>query len=438
MPDSLTLDDVDITSMPRYLQHGYPWADWDLLREVAPVFRYEGRPRFAPFWAVTRYEDVRYVSSHPELFSNEGVIRLDTDNGLSRLETYKRKRAERNGWDPDVALDMLYTDRPEHLDLRSIAVRRFTPRAMARLADHLDELAQRFVSEFVDLARRSAPDPVDVVENLSVGVPIATICGLLGVPTADWPTIRRWSDQTLLTPDMNHPDVRPGETPSDVRRRAGQEYHEYRQQLIDDARQSAVDDNDGFGIVSLLAHARVNGEPLDDQRLHGYLELLVGGGNETTRNTITGGLKALLEHPDQAALLAADPDVVSETATEEILRWVCPVIQFARTATADTELCGQRIGAGDIVVLWYPSANRDERQFPDPYRFDVNRRPNAHVAFGHGEHFCLGANLARWELRAVFRALAPHLEHLRLAGEPDRLPGLHVGAVREMLVRWLE
>ncbi len=141
MPTSLTLDDVDITSMPRYLQQGYPWADWDLLRELAPVFWYEGRVRFAPFWAVTRYEDVRYVSSHPELFSNEGVIRLDTDNGLSRLETYKRKRAERNGWDPEVALDMLYTDRPEHLDLRSIAVRRFTPRAMARLADHMDELA---------------------------------------------------------------------------------------------------------------------------------------------------------------------------------------------------------------------------------------------------------------------------------------------------------
>ncbi len=166
--------------------------------------------------------------------------------------------------------------------------------------------------------------------------------------------------------------------------------------------------------------------------------MLVGGGNETTRNTITGGLKALLEHPDQAALLAADPEVVSETATEEILRWVCPVIQFARTATADTELGGQRISAGDVVVLWYPSANRDERQFPDPYRFAVNRRPNAHVAFGHGEHFCLGANLARWELRAVFRALAPHLEHLRLAGEPERLPGLHVGAVRELLVRWVE
>ena len=435
LSSSLTLEDVDITSMPRYIRQGYPWADWDLLRELAPVYRYQGRPRFAPFWAVTRYDDVRYVSSHSELFSNRGVIRLDTDNGLSRLETYKRKRAERNGWNPEVALDLVYTDRPEHLDLRSITVRRFTPRAMAKLTNHLDDLAEQFVYEFVQLARRRAPRPVDVVENLSVGLPLASICGLLGVPMADWPTIRRWSDQTLLTPDMNHPDVRAGETPSEVRRRAGQEYHEYRQHLIDAARRSPVDDD--AGILSLLAHASLDGKPLDDQRLHGYIELLVGGGNETTRNAITGGLKALLEHPDQARLLAADPDSVPETATEEILRWVSPVIQFARTATADTELGGQRIGAGDVVVLWYPSANRDERQFPDPYRFDVTRWPNTHVAFGHGAHFCLGAHLARWELRALFRALAPHLEHLRIAGEPERLPGLHVGAVREMLVRWV-
>ncbi|MEA3218187.1 MAG: hypothetical protein QOJ19_4343, partial [Acidimicrobiia bacterium] len=147
-------------------------------------------------------------------------------------------------------------------------------------------------------------------------------------------------------------------------------------------------------------------------------------------------VQILLEQPDQAAVLAADPRGLAETATEEILRWVSPVIQFARTATTNVEIRGQRIHAGDTVVLWYPSANRDERQFPDPYRFDVRRNPNPHVTFGHGEHFCLGANLARWELRAVFRALAPYLAHLRVAGAPQRLPGLHVGAVSQLLVRW--
>lgn len=442
------LDAVDITTMPRYIQQGYPWADWDLLREVAPVYRYEGRARFDPFWAVTRYDDVRYVSSHPETFSNTGVVRLDTVRGLAALENYRRRRAERHGWDPDEPLDLVYTDRPLHLDLRSMAVRRFTPRAMNRLAEHLDELAVRFVGEFVEHARRVAPEPLDLVEHLSVGLPLATICGLLGVPTDDWPTIHRWSDQTLLPPDMSHPDVRPGETPADVRRRAGQEYHEYRQGLIDRARvraaRTASDDETGaarttddFDLLTVLASATIDGEPLDDQRFHGYVELLVGGGNETTRNTITGGVRALLEHPDQAGRLAADPAGLAETAAEEILRWVSPVIQFARTATVDTELGGQAIAAGDTVVLWYPSANRDERQFDDPYRFDIGRHPNSHVAFGHGDHFCLGANLARWELRAVFRALAPHLGHLELAGGPERMPGLHVGAVRRQLVRWI-
>ena len=426
--------------MPRYVQHGYPWADWDLLREVAPVYRYEGRARFDPFWAVTRYDDVRYVSSHPELFSSTGVVRLDTMRGLAALDNYRRRRAERHGWDPDEPLDMIYTDRPLHLDLRSMAVRRFTPRAMGRLAAHLDELAGHFVAEFIQTAQRAAPEPIDLVEHLSVGLPLATICALLGVSNEDWPTIHRWSDQTLLPPDMNHPDVRAGETPADVRRRAGLEYHQYRQFLIDRARgraASATEPSDDFDLLTVLASAKIDGQPLDDQRFHGYIELLVGGGNETTRNTITGGVRALLEHPDQATRLAADPAGLAATAAEEILRWVSPVIQFARQATVDTELAGQAIAAGDTVVLWYPSANRDERQFVDPYHFDVGRQPNSHVAFGHGNHFCLGANLARWELRAVFAALAPHLGHLELAGAAERMAGLHVSAVRRQMVRWV-
>lgn len=147
-------------------------------------------------------------------------------------------------------------------------------------------------------------------------------------------------------------------------------------------------------------------------------------------------MKALLEQPDQADLLAADPAGHADTAAEEILRWVSPVIQFARTATTDVELAGQRIAAGDTVVVWYPSGNRDDREFDDPYRFDITRDPNRHLPFGHGEHFCLGANVARWELRAVFRELAPHLARLGLAGGPDRVPGLHVGAVAHLPVRW--
>jgi cytochrome P450 len=230
--------------------------------------------------------------------------------------------------------------------------------------------------------------------------------------------------------------AQPGETSKDIRRRLGREFHEWRDQLI--AQRRAAGPDSGEDLATLLVHATIDGQPLDDQQLHGYLSLLIGAGNETTRNAITGGVQALLEHPEERDRLAADPDGLVETAVEELLRWTSPVIQFARTATADFELAGTTIREGDTVGLWYPSANRDERQFPEPYRLDVGRTPNFHLAFGHGQHFCLGANLARWELRAVFRELAPHLRHLQLAGPPKRLANLHVGAIGELPVRWVD
>jgi cytochrome P450 len=227
-------------------------------------------------------------------------------------------------------------------------------------------------------------------------------------------------------------DAHDDETPRDTRRRLGREYKQYLDDLIAERRARPGDD-----LATALVHATIDDVPLTDQQLHGYLVLLVGAGNETTRNAITGGVHALLEHPSERDRLAADPNGLVETATEEILRWTSPVVQFARTATTDVELGGATIRAGDTVTLWYPSANRDERQFADPYRFDIGRNPNHHLAFGFGEHFCLGANLARWELRAVFRELAPHLASFEAAGPLHRHADLHVPAIQEFRVRWV-
>ena len=426
------LDQLDITSVGRYVRDGYPWQAWDLLREWAPVYYYE-RPNFPPFWAVTRYEDVHTVHSHPEVFINSGpILRLDSDNGLDAMARFKRRQFERFGWDPEAPMDMVFLDRPEHLDLRMLTMRRFTPASMRRLETDLAELAEQFVADFVQRARAAAGEPLDLVENLSVGVPLATICGLMGLPRTDWSRILAWTDM-LLFPTVAAEHAEPGETSRDIRRRLGLEFHQFRSQLIADRRRSGPEGED---LASLLVHATIDGQPLDDQQLHGYISLLIGAGNETTRNAISGGVKALLDHPDQAERLAQDPEGLIETAVEELLRWTSPVIQFARTATADFQLAGTTIKAGDTVGLWYPSANRDERQFADPYRLDVGRSPNFHLAFGHGQHFCLGANLARWELRATFKALAPHLRHLELAGEPTRLGNLHVGAIGALPVRW--
>jgi cholest-4-en-3-one 26-monooxygenase len=182
--------------------------------------------------------------------------------------------------------------------------------------------------------------------------------------------------------------------------------------------------------------ADIGGEKLTAREISAYFTVLVAAGNETTRNSTTGGIKALLDNRDQLDLLIANPDLVP-SAVEEILRWTSVVIQFQRTATQDVELRGQTIRKGESVVLWYPSANRDEDVFPDPYRFDITRDPNDHYAFGgYGEHFCLGAHLARWEMRAMFHALLPLLPKLELASEPELVAGsLHVGGIKRMMLR---
>ncbi len=433
------LDELDITTTSKYVETGFPWREWDLLREFAPVYRYD-RPGVPLCWVVTRHEDVKQVERRPDVFSNAGpILRLDSHERLRRLGEFKARQAQRWGWDADEPLDMIYRDRPEHTDFRSLSVPAFTRGSMRRLEDELAATARQFVADFVAAARQAAADggdhgdgTVDLVSTLSLGVPLATICGIIGVPTSDWTDIVRWTDG-LMFPAVALRHAHEGENPPDTRRRLGREYKEYLDALIAARR----DDPSGDDLATALVHATIDDVPLTDQQLHGYLVLLIGAGNETTRNAITGGVHALLGHPSELARLIRDPDGLVETATEEILRWTSPVVQFARTAVTDFELNGVTIRAGDTVTLWYPSANRDERQFRDPYRFDIGRDPNHHLAFGFGEHFCLGANLARWELRAVFRELAPHLAHLEAAGDVCRHPDLHVPAIHEFRVRWV-
>lgn len=430
------LDAVDITTTAHYVEDGFPWREWDLLRDVAPVYRYE-RPGVPACWVVTRYDDVKQVERRPDVFSNAGpILRLDSNERLQRLDDFKARQAERWGWDRDEPLDMVYRDRPDHTDFRALPMPSFTRGAMTKLEDELRIVAKYFVDRLVTAVGQAADDggdrgdgSVDVVSTLSVGVPLATICSIIGVPTSDWPDIVRWTDG-LMFATVTATHAAAGETVRDARRRLGREYKDYLDALIADRRLHPRAD-----LASSLAAATIQGTRLTDQQLHGYLVLLVAAGNETTRNAITGGVHALLTHPSERDRLALDPAGLIETAAEEILRWTSPVVQFARTAVTDFELHGATIRAGDTVTVWYPSANRDERQFPDPYRFDISREPNHHLAFGFGEHFCLGANLARWELRAVFRELAPHLAGLEPAGGLRRHPDLHVPAINEFRVR---
>ena len=413
---------IDIHSVERYETEGYPWADWDLLRAEAPVYRYE-RPGIAPFWAITRYEDVKALGADDSTFINGGPrLRLASEHHDRRMWEVKAKRDERYGWDPDEPFDMVFFDDPRHTEFRLLTARAFTPSRCRRMATDLARLAARFVDSFE--AKLETDGHADLVEDLAVGLPLATICEMMGVPVDDWADIHRWTDSAFDTPSTQW--ALPGESRADMRRRLRIEFFDYLEDLIARKRVEPGDD-----LATTLVQAEVDGRRLTQQQLHGYLTSLVAAGNETTRNATSRGVLALLDNREELARLRSDPDRYVETAVEEIVRWTSPVIQFARTATRDVELRGQLIRAGDTIGLWYPSANRDERQFDDPYRFDVGRDPNYHVGFGHGAHFCLGANLARWDLRAMFRELANRdvLDRLIVAGDAEWMTDLHVGTL---------
>jgi cholest-4-en-3-one 26-monooxygenase len=421
------LDEIDIHSTELLERDGYPWESWDLLRRDAPVYWYE-RDDIEPFWAVTRYDDVRFVGANDTLFRNGGGrLRLASRQDDEDMWRRYRTRVERFGWDPDEVPDLVYMDRPRHTAFRGLAARSFTPRAMRELEAHLSQYATRFVTEFEQLLETHGE--ADLVEDFAVKLPLATICDLLGLPAEDWERVHHMTGFAFSPPEVMMRSARPGESFEELRLRRSSEFMEYCGAVGDSAKERRSGD-----LAGRVANGSVDGCPLTDQQLNGYILLLLAAGNETTRNAITGGVTALLQHPDQMQLLCEHPQL-ADSAAEEILRWVSPVLQFARTATADVELHGQRIRAGDTVGIFYPSANRDERAFDDPYRFDITRAPNHHVAFGHGVHFCLGANLARWELRATLRALVPLLPRLELVGGPTRHGMLHLGIVQHQAVR---
>ena len=423
---AISLDEIDIHSTDLYRDRGYPWAAWDLLRAEAPVFWYE-RPDIEPFWAITRHADIHWVSSNDKLFINGGprlrLASIEDDKGMWER---RAKRLTDLGWDLDEPMDMVFLDRPRHTRFRLLTARRFTPRAMREHEEHLAQYAARFTAEFVEVLERDGE--ADLVLDYAVKLPLATICDLMGLPVDDWSKVHKFTEMGF-NDDENLRWAEPGETLDDLKFRMGKQFSAYIGTIIQDCQDEPRDD-----LAGSVVQGEVEGCPLNTQQLTGYITLLLGAGNETTRNATTSGVTALLQNPDQIDRLLADPSLL-EPAAEEILRWTSPVIQFARTATADVELHGQQIKAGDTVGVFYPSANRDEAVFDDPYRFDVGRNPNHHMAFGHGVHFCLGANLARWELRAMLKAILPLLPRLELVDGPERHGHLHLGAVKHQRVR---
>lgn len=412
MSEPLSLDALDIISPDHYQQNGYPHREWAYLRRHAPVFWY-ARDNVEPFWAVTKAADIITVSRQPRLFVNQPRLLVVVHEFLLRDRSEMLFR------------HLLNMDPPEHGRYRSLVNQRFTPRAVRALKPEVIEIARAVTAEMASAASDGQVE-CDFVTDVSAKVPLDVIAALIGVPRGDRAQLFRWTNETIGSGD---PEFSHGATAEDTLKQAREGLFNYFTELCERRRAAPRDD-----LTSALVQARIDGRPLPALELMSYFLLLVVAGNETTRNATSGGLLALIEHPDQWRKLSRQPKLM-RPAVEEIVRWTSPVIQFARTATADYELRGQVIKAGQSLCLFYPSANRDEELFDEPWRFDITRDPNPHLAFGIGEHFCLGANLARLELEVIFGELLRRVEGAELSGPVKRLRSSFVGGIKHMPVR---
>jgi cholest-4-en-3-one 26-monooxygenase len=403
----VVIDPLELVDPARYGERGYPHELWAQMRAEAPVAWIEP-PDLEPFWAITKHADVQQVAAQPLRFSSARGIMLRRPNA------------------PEMHSDVLVVlDPPRHGPLRRVASPRFTPRAMRARREDIERLAAELVD---DMVAAGPEGEVDFVERVAAPFPLAVIAWTLGVPRDDIPLLHRWTNEVI---GKNDPEYRrEGESPGQTIKRARGELHAYFGALVEERRREPQDD-----LVTELAQSDIDGTPLTEGELVSYCELLVEAGNETTRNAISGGLLALIEHPAEWAKLRADPELVPDAA-EEILRWVSPITHFSRTATEDTEVHGVTIRAGEQVAIFFASANRDEEVFDDPFTFRVDRRPNPHLAFGFGEHFCLGAPLARLELDVILRLLVDRFEGFELTGPVVRLESIVNGSLKHLPVRY--
>jgi cholest-4-en-3-one 26-monooxygenase len=398
--------DTPVLHDPRTYDRGFPYEAFRELRDAEPVAHREHPHWELGYWNITRHADVQRTSrdtnfkNSPNPFLDDGSFADgENDGGTSEL--------------------LISLDAPRHTQLRKLVNRGFTPKRVADLTDRVEGRVQRLID---DLAGRAG---CDLVEDLALWLPLHVIADLVGVPEDDRKQVFDWTEISF--------GFDPSYTPQQ-RMEAAMSMYAYADQMCEDRRQHPRDD-----LMSVLLDAEVDGEQLTQMQLDLFFLLLQNAGSETTRNLITTGTLALLQHPDELERLRADLSLLPG-AIEELLRFVTPVMQFTRTAATDTEIAGTPIPAGGRVVLWYASANRDDRAFADPDGLDLGREPNDHVAFGAGgPHFCLGASLARLEARIMFEAILTRFEGLAVDGDPDALPRLYsnlIDGYTRLPVRW--
>jgi cholest-4-en-3-one 26-monooxygenase len=394
---------VDLTDLDTFVE-GVPHDQFDLLRREAPVYFHPEKEQ-AGFWCITRYDDLHSVSHEWPVFSSEWGITVH------EAQTEEQLAQQR--------MMMLMMDPPNHTRLRLIVNKGFTPRMVGRLHDRIREVARDIVD---GIAERGE---CDFVVDVAAELPLQVIAELMGVPQSDRHQLFQWSNQMIGSEDPEYA------VSDDIAQTAMVEMFSYANDLATYKRANPSDD-----IISVLLQAEVDGERLSDIEFDLFFELLAVAGNETTRNLISHGMLALIEHPDQRDMLLADPSLL-DSAVEEMLRYASPVMYMRRTARNDYEIRGETIREGDKVALWYIAANHDPDVFTDPHRFDITRRPNEHEAFGGGgPHFCLGSHLAKLEIKVMFEEVLARIPKMELGGDVARLRSNFINGIKHLPVRY--
>jgi len=402
----MELGEIDLLDPDRFVQAvPHEWFTW--LRHNAPIYKH-AEPGGPGFWVITKYNDVVEVNRDGQTYSSEqsrgGVVALEDVLAAADLSAQGRM--------------MLSMDAPDHTRYRSLVNRGFTPRMISALGTHI----RAMVTEILD--RAIPKSECDFVSEIASELPLQVIAQMLGVPFEDRHKLFEWSNRMIGSRDPEYA------VSEELVRMAAIEMYMYSGELAKKRRAEPRDD-----IVTALLNADIDGDRLSEMDFNVFFLLLAVAGNETTRNALSHGVHALIDHPAQYRMLAKNPAMVP-AATEEILRWASPVMYFRRNVTRDTELSGQKFKAGDKVSIWYISANRDEEIFEKPFTFDIARSPNEHVAFGGGgPHFCLGANLARMEINILLEELVKRVSAIEQTGEVKRLRSNFVNGIKHLPVR---
>ena len=412
-PPEVPLADIHLESVDFWgLEDDYREGAFATLRREAPIsfwppIQYEGVETGNGYWALTKLDDVHFASRHPDIFSSADGINIGDQ--VPELAEYFGS--------------MIVLDDPRHQRLRSIVSRAFTPKVVARIEASVRERAHRLVASLI----ANHPDgEADLVSELAGPLPLQIICDMMGIPEEDHQRVFHWTNVIL---GFGDPDL---STDFEEFMQVSMDIGAYASALAEDRRINHHDD-----LTSSLVEAEVDGERLSSQEIASFFILLVVAGNETTRNAISHGVLALSRYPEERDKWWSNYDGLAPTAVEEIVRWASLVVYMRRTLTRDIELSGVKMAAGDKAVLWYNSANRDESKFANPWTFDVTRDPNPHLGFGGGgAHFCLGANLARREIRVVFDELRREIPDIVAVEEPARLLSQFIHGIKRLPVAW--